>query len=164
MNKDFGQLATEESINKVKDALTDERSVEEYYFHNHQQFATARLSTIVVRDLDLAKELALQVAEEEGDFHALARKYSVDSATKYAGGYMGEVARYSLPLDLAVKVFSASAGDLVGPFEQGEQYLLILVEELFKGELNEIVKRAIKDILFDQWLDNVVGEGFVVNR
>jgi parvulin-like peptidyl-prolyl isomerase len=137
---------------KLTDQLADDMKIEEYFVNNHSDFDLARIHKIVVKEKGLADEILIQIEEEEKDFHTGAREYSIDESTKYGGGYFGFVTRNMLQLDVAAKVFNASANDVLGPFEEEDLYELIKVEEVLKAELNDIVKEKIKKLLFEEWL------------
>jgi parvulin-like peptidyl-prolyl isomerase len=143
----------------VKDRLANEKKIQEYFFHNQREFDKARISILRVNDEALAKELIVQVVDDGEDFHKLARIHSVDEATKYAGGYAGDISRNRLPQDIAAKVFSAKAGDVVGPFKIENQYALALVEDLIKAELTEEMKEVIKEKIVGEWASQLLGDG-----
>jgi parvulin-like peptidyl-prolyl isomerase len=123
----------------------------------------ARISVILADSEGLADELVMRITEDEDDFHQLAREYSLDETTKYSGGYLGVINRRSLSPELAAKVFNANAGDILGPFPSDENYQLILVEEVKKAELNDPVKNAIKEAIFNGWLSRYIDSPIQVN-
>lgn len=143
----------------VKDHLAGEKKVQEYFFQHQREFDRARISILRVNDESIAKELIVQIADEGEDFHKLARIHSIDEATKYAGGYVGVIPKNALPLDIAAKVFSAKAGNIIGPFKSENQYELVLVEELIKTELTEETKDVIKEMIFNEWASQLLEDG-----
>jgi len=148
----------------LKDQLSDKQTVEEFFVNNRGDFDEARISVIVVRDKNLADEIVLQVTEEGEDFHALARKHSIDASTKYAGGYVGPIRRRMLSQTTAAKVFNALAGDIIGPFNREGIFQLILVEDIKKAELNDSASEEIKERLFDEWFSQAVKGGFEISE
>lgn len=157
---DFEQFCESAVITRyVKDHFATEEKVKEYFLNHRSEFDRARISHIVVGEESHAKEIIMQVSEDEEDFHALARKHSVDDNTRYTGGYLGLVSRAMLPPEIAAKVFSAASGDLLGPYQVDALYENILVEEILPAELNEVTAGIIKDIFFDQWLSGIAGDG-----
>ena len=146
----------------VKDHLTDEKKMEDYFVNNRSDFDCARISMVIVEEENLASEIIIQVTEEGEDFHSLARKYSLDEATKYSGGYVGLISRQMFPPEISAKVFSASAGDLLGPFQRDGQYQLILVEGVIRAGLDGDVKEAIKERIFREWVSQFLNEGIKV--
>lgn len=147
---------------ELKDRLADEKKIEEYFINNRPEFDAARISVIVIGEEELANEILMQVSEDGEDFHALARRFSLDKATKYSGGYVGVVTRKMLSIEISAKVFNADADELLGPFHQDKHYQLILVEEVIKPELNDSVKEKIKELIFGQWLSQFLEGGVKV--
>jgi parvulin-like peptidyl-prolyl isomerase len=146
-------------INKLMNHLADEAKIESYFVNNRAQFDQARLSIILVEKIQLANELIMQVTEDEADFHTLARKYSLDSNSRYAGGYIGLISRDALTDTISAKVFNAGPAELLGPFEANGFFQLILVEELIKPELDTHIKDQIRQALFMEWLAPALQNG-----
>ena len=94
----------------------------------------------------------------------LARKHSVDAATRFAGGYVGVIRRKMLDQGTAAKVFNAYSGDLIGPFNRGSVFQLILVEEIKKAELDDDVSKEIKERLFDDWFSQMMKGSFEMSE
>jgi len=147
---------------KVKTHLADDKAVQEHFLNNRSSYEQARISSIVVSAENLASEISMRVTEDGEDFHALAREYSEEEATRHAGGYVGLIARASLSPEVASKVFTASAGDVVGPFAAGESFHLVLVEEIIKPELDDELKEKIKDRLFEEWVSQFTKNGIEI--
>ena len=135
----------------VQDRLADKKKMGDYFFNNRAKFDRARISRIIAPKESIAREILIQVAEEGADFHALARKHSLDDGTKYAGGYIGILSRTAFSPEIASKVFNAAPGDILGPFPRDMEFQLILVEEVFKPESSEEVREMIKEMIFDEW-------------
>ena len=146
----------------LKEHLADDKKIEVYFVNNRSDFDYARLSIIVVKDEHLAREIIIQVTEDGEDFHALARKHSLDEATKYAGGYAGLHSRQMLPPEVSAKVFNASAGDSLGPFQKDAFFQLIFIEEVVTATLNDGVKEAIRDRIFREWVSPFLKGGVKV--
>jgi parvulin-like peptidyl-prolyl isomerase len=147
----------------LRDNLSDETRIEEYFLNNRSDFDRSRISIIIVKDEGLADEIVMQVAEEGEDFHMLARKHSIDSATKYSGGYAGVIERRMLDQGTAARVFNASPGDLLGPFRHEGFFQLILVEEVKKAELNDTVIEIIKERIFEEWFSHIIMAGVEIS-
>lgn len=146
----------------LRDHLADEKKVEACFVNNRSDFDCARVSTIVVKDEHLAREIIIQVREEGEDFHVLARKHSLDATTRYAGGYTGLLSRRMLPPEVSARVFNASAGDLLGPFQKDDHFQLIFIEEVLTATLNDGVKEAIKERIFREWVSPFLKGGLKV--
>jgi len=146
----------------LRDHLATDAKIQEYFLNNRIDFERARVSIIGVEDENLAKELVVQVEEEGEDFHALAREHSLDQRSKYGGGHLGLLPRRALNQEQSAKVFNASPGDVLGPFALEKGFCIVLVEELHKAEMNELIGEAIKQTIFDQWLNDRMKEGVKV--
>jgi parvulin-like peptidyl-prolyl isomerase len=147
----------------LKNHLATEKKIEEYFINYRSEFDLARISILWVKGKTLADELIIQVNEEGEDFHQLARKHSVDEATRYLGGYVGNVSRGMLSPEISAKVFNAKGGDILGPFQRENLFQLILVEEVMRAELNDDVKEAIKERILGEWVSQFLRDGIKIN-
>ena len=151
-------------MNRIKDHIADEKGIEDYFYNNRAALDQARISCIIVKNENLANEIIMQVTEEGEDFHALARKYSEDGQSKYSGGYVGVISREKLPPEVGAKVFNASPGDVLGPFQKDGLFQLLLVEEITKADINDTnIKDIIKERIFNEWASQFIKEGIKVN-
>lgn len=144
---------------KLKERLADDIQIEEHFVNSRAEYDQARISVILVREEPLANELLVRITEEGEDFHNVAREFSFDEQTRYAGGYAGMVSRRMLPAAVAAKVFAAGYADVVGPFDLECGFQLVLVEEVRKAELNDAVRQKIKEKIFGEWLSQFVKNG-----
>jgi len=135
---------------KVREAVT-EKKIEPHFAQHLLSFEHVTLSQILVKDEHLARELLAQVAEEDADFHALARRYSTDAATRPAGGYLGIVRRGELPAAVQAAVFGARPGETAGPFETREGWQIVRVESVRPAVLDEETREEIRRALFAEW-------------
>jgi parvulin-like peptidyl-prolyl isomerase len=147
------ELWLEEEVitRKLRDALTESR-VEQSFAEKKYSFDAATISQIVVNDEEVAKELRVQIYEENADFHKLARAYSIDAATRPASGYLGVVKRKDLAVEVEAAVFNAKAGRVVGPIKTDQGWRLIRVHTLHPATLDEATREQIKIMLFEEWL------------
>lgn len=136
---------------KLREELTAGR-VEQHFAEQKLTFDSAVLSRIVAPNEDVARELRAQIVEDDADFHALTRSYSVEEATRAAGGYVGTVRRTELEATVESAVFGASVGKVVGPFKTDEGWCLFKIEAVNRAALDEATREAIKSRLFDEWL------------
>lgn len=137
---------------KLRDALTADR-VEEHFAVNRLGFDEAAVSRIVVGDEGVALELRAQIVDDAADFHALARRHSLDAATRAAGGYAGTVRRADLEAAVEAAVFGARPETVLGPFREGrEEWVLVKVDEVRRAKLDDALRETIKDQLFAEWL------------
>lgn len=138
--------------NKLIKSLTDGQ-IEQRFAENRLSFDSAKLSRLVVKDEEIARELRLQVVEEDADFHALARKYSIDTQTKLAGGYIGDVPRTEMEAAVEAAVFGASGGQIIGPFKLPEGWTLFKIEAINRATLDDAIRENIRYQIFNEWLD-----------
>lgn len=136
---------------KVKASFSCEQ-IEAYFAEQRLNFDRAHLSQIVLKDAGEALELWFQL-EEGADFHQLARTYTLDEESRFAGGYIGLVARREMLPSVAAVVFGAKDGEIVGPIETKKGHLLIKVEQIMRAGLNERLETEIRDLLFEEWIE-----------
>lgn len=136
---------------KLRDALTAQK-IEQHFAENRLSFDTATISQLVVKDEGVARELRAQIVEDEADFHALARQFSIDDATKLASGFVGTARRTEMEAVIEAAVFGAQPGQVVGPFKTDAGWSLIKIEAHQRGTLDDATREKIKAQLFDEWL------------
>ena len=103
-------------IQKDQEKVTDE-DIEEYYDKNKKRFAQPeRRDLEVVLTKTKAKAEEAKKALDNGDkFAAVAKKYSIDQASKANGGKLPAVAKGQQEKALDEAVFAAKKGTVVGP-------------------------------------------------
>lgn len=137
--------------NKLIKNLTDGQ-IEQHFAENRLSFDSAKLSRLVVKDEGTARELRLQVVEEDTDFHTLARQHSIDEKTKLAGGYLGDVPRKDMEAIVEAAIFGASVGQVVGPFKLSLGWTLFKVESIKRAALDDETREVIRKQIFSEWL------------
>jgi parvulin-like peptidyl-prolyl isomerase len=147
----------------LEEKFANDAGIQDYFANSRAEFDTAQVSVIIVEKESLANELRMQVTEDGEDFHELTRKHSIDEATKHAGGYLGIVSRSMFEPDVAAKVFNASVGDVVGPFECDGQFRIILVEDVIRADIKrEDVRLAVKKAIMNKWMSQFLKNGIRV--
>lgn len=155
---DWEMLLEEQCLaRRLRETLTAAR-IEKFFAENRFTFEAAILARLVVEDEDLARELRAQIVEDGADFHALARRYSTDDATRPMGGYAGALARTEMEAAMEAAIYRAAAGDIVGPLKTEEGWTLVKVEGFKRAQLDDPTREAIKTTLFDEWLDERRGK------
>ena len=137
---------------KLCDAITADK-IEQHFAVNKLAFDAAELSRLVVPHEDIAKELLTQIIEEGADFHSMARAYSIDAATRLAGGYAGKVTRTAMEAAVESAVFGAQPGNVVGPFKLEDGWHLIKIELLHRADLDDALRKTIKAEVFAEWFE-----------
>jgi parvulin-like peptidyl-prolyl isomerase len=157
---DFADYCHAQALRRaVRDHLGTPERIQTYFMAHLGKFDRARISRIVVDDEELAKELRMRVVEDGEDFHRLAREYSRDEETRYAGGYVGLVRRKDLGREASARVFASEEGSVLEALEEDERYHVILVEELLKAHLDDELREEIKDCLLHDWESSHIGGG-----
>lgn len=141
---------------KLLNDVATEDAVRLYFAEHRRAYDQAAISHLVVSDQAVAEELLSQIDEDDADFESLVRQHSTDTTTNQNGGRLGLSNRLSMSPLIESHVFSASEGQVVGPFETKNGFHLILVERLISGQLDENVSEAIRQDVFESWLDGQI--------
>lgn len=149
---DWSQFLEQEVLEQKLHHLIAGAQVEAHFAQHPLAYQRVELSQILVAEEDVARELFLQISDEDAEFHTLARRYSQDEATRKLGGYLGEVRRGELPAAAQAAVFGNLPGSVVGPFRFRDGWRLYLVEEHHPVVLDESLRTQITDELFAAWL------------
>jgi parvulin-like peptidyl-prolyl isomerase len=136
---------------RVRDTVTTSK-IEPHFAQHMLSFEQVLVSHLLVPDENLARELMAQIEDDGADFHALARRYSVDAATRLAGGYLGIVRRGELTAAAQAAVFGAQPGEVVGPFETRAGWRIMKLESSHPAQLDEATRTEIQGTLFAEWL------------
>ncbi len=137
---------------KLNEALIEDFDVEEYFEQNKNKFMMASLSRIVCAEFAEARKAKDRIVNGVEDFATVARDVSREKNTRRSGGYLGCIKFGTLAPTINEAVFSASPGEILGPFEQSGYWVLYRVEERRNPELDESLRKNISDQLFSQWL------------
>ncbi len=135
---------------KVRESFPKE-AVEKYFAENRVNMDAVEIGLLTVAEEGVAREILAQIREEEADFMALAREYSVEENAKQ-GGYVGPVTRTGLPEEASAAAFGAAEGQVVGPFEMEAGYSLILIIAQHPAVLDDRRESEIRNALFQNFL------------
>lgn len=91
---------------------------------------------------------------EGASFFDFARRYSKDSATAVACGYVGKVTTDSLPPQVQQLIIGARQGDLLGPVKVGKDFEVLLLEKIHPAQFDGETRQKLEDELFKQWLND----------
>jgi parvulin-like peptidyl-prolyl isomerase len=152
---DFEAFVTERIYKKkMVETITSDQAIEEYFKLNSPKFDSVDIRHIVVDSEAKAKELMSLVSDDPESFGQLAREHSLDNETRKTGGLIGGVRRGVLPDEVSAKVFNASAGDVVGPFQLGEGYFyeIVQVTAMNPATLDDATKDEIGELIYNEWL------------
>lgn len=140
---------------KMLEEVRRDEAIQEYFSLNSPKFEGIEISHIVVDSENKAREI-LSLAEEEPDMFAeLAREHSLDDDTKHNGGLVGKVLRGELQDEIEAKVFNASAGELLGPFQTPDElfYEIFKVEARHPAILDTETEKEVRRLVYRAWLE-----------
>jgi foldase protein PrsA len=128
----------QEAVLPAEPSVSDEE-VESYYEDNSSQFEVpeTRDVRVVLAKTEADAEKALSELQQDlspKSWEKVAKKYSIDEATKSAGGLRERVAEGESEPALDEQIFSAPQGQLVGPFKTDAGYYVIEVETINPAE------------------------------
>jgi parvulin-like peptidyl-prolyl isomerase len=108
-------------------------------------------SMVRVTSSGLARELGFRLVEGESDFAELARGYSAGEE-RHTCGVMGPVALGTIHPSLAVALQTAKIGELLGPLQVAEWFVLARVETHLPAELDDEMREQMIDELALLWI------------
>jgi foldase protein PrsA len=137
-------------VTKGKDTVTDAQ-VKQYYDKNKSRFSQPeRRDLLIVLTKTKAKaDTALSALKGGQGFKSVAKKYSIDQASKNQGGKLSGVAKGQQEKALDDAIFKAPKGELVGPVKTQFGYYVLQVSKVTdaKQQSLEQSKASIKQIL-----------------
>jgi len=147
------QITLSLKLEKFKVQLAQPQ-LSQYFIENKLLLDQVVLSRIVVASQDLAKELKIQIVEEGGSFERLAQTYS-QSEDGAMNGMMGTVSRLQIQQTIAIDVYTAEVGEIIGPIACNDDcWCLIRVEKMLPATLDYAITQQLQDEIFQQWLSN----------
>ena len=138
--------------------------VEPYFFENQLNYTSAVIYEIILDDEDLAIELFYAIKEGEMSFFDVAHQYIQDKELSRKCGYLGKVQRKDLKPEISAAVFAVESPQLLKPIITSKGIHLILVEEIDKAELDNVLRLRIMSDLFGGWMKQQVKEVEVVKE
>jgi foldase protein PrsA len=142
-----------EKVTKGKDKVTD-AAIKTYYDKNKTRFAQPeRRDLRIVLTKTKAKADEAKAAIDGGDsFKAVAKKFSIDQASKAQGGKLPAVAKGQQEKSLDDAVFKASKGTLTGPVKTQFGYYVFEVTKITAASQQTLAqaKETIKQLLASQ--------------
>src|SRR5262245_45368312 len=146
-------------ITKGKDNVTDAQ-IQAYYNKNQSRFASPerRDLRIVLTKEKAQAEQAKKALESGQSWKSVAKKYSIDTASKSNGGSLPGVAKGQQEKALDTAVFSADKGKLSGPIKTQFGWYVFEVAKVTKAKQQSLEesKASIKQILQQQGQQNVL--------
>jgi len=112
-------------------------------------------SLLRVPNEDLAAELHHQIAEGEADFDSLAPLHSA-GPERLCRGQIGPISLATGHDTLVSRLRRGRPGQLFEPFEAGDSWVVLRLEQFLPAELNEATRERMMGELFDDWLEQRV--------
>lgn len=112
-------------------------------------------SLLRVDSEDLAAELHHQIAEGEADFDALAPLHS-QGPERHCRGQIGPLPLAAGHDSLVSRLRRGRPGQLFEPFQAGESWVVLRLEQFLPAELNEPTRERMMGELFEEWLEQRV--------
>ncbi len=128
------------------------RKVTEAFKRDPDRFASVALARIACRSRDDAERVLAQVKGGARDFVDLAREFSADEHTRLSGGFVGNVKRGILPMEVERQAFAAGGNDILGPFRENGLWTVYKVYQVNVPKLTDALKAVLRDQLFQEWL------------
>jgi foldase protein PrsA len=142
-----------DKVVKGKDKVTDAQ-IQDFYNKNKARFAQPeRRDLEVVLTKSKAKaEAALRELKSGKSFKQVAKKYSIDEASKAQGGKLPAQAKGTLEKQLDAAVFSAKKGQLKGPVKTQFGYYVFKVDKITPASQQSLeqAKETIRQTLQSQ--------------
>jgi len=136
----------------LKQHLVTARKVTESFRRDPLRFASVSIARIVCRSREEIDPVLKLIAENEKDFVELARLYSADDSTRLSGGYIGNVKRGMLPLEVEGRAFEGNDNQVIGPFHENGLWTIYKVYSVNVPKLTDALKNVIRDQIFSDWL------------
>jgi foldase protein PrsA len=142
-----------EKVTKGKDKVSDAQ-IAAYYNKNKQRFAQPerRDLRIVLTKTKAKAEQARKALDSGQSFKKVAKKYSIDQASKSQGGKLPAVAKGQQEKALDKAIFSAKKGELTGPVKTQFGYYVFDVTKITPASQQtlEQAKKTIQQTLASQ--------------
>jgi foldase protein PrsA len=142
-----------EKVTKGKDRVTNDQ-IQEYYDKNKSRFAQPerRDLRIVLTKSQSRAQAAKRAIESGQSFKTVARRYSIDQASKSRGGVLLAVAKGQQEKALDDAVFKARKGQLVGPVKTQFGYYVFKVQKITKASQQSLrqARDTIRQLLASQ--------------
>jgi putative peptide maturation system protein len=151
--EDLYTLLTGEAAKiKLREEIAEGR-IEEYFASHEREFDTARIARLRVRGEEEAGRLYDKLRTGELDFFEAAQRQFLEDVQPDTGELLVVVRREQMPPAYTDAIFSAGPGELLGPFRNSHGHEILWVLQISRASMNEGTREAVKDRLFDDWLE-----------
>ena len=137
-----------------KESKVSDKDVEDYYAKNKKRFAQPErrdLNVVLTKTKAKAQE-AKDAIDGGGSFKSVAKKYSIDDASKQQGGKLPAVAEGQQEKAFNDAIFGAKKGDLQGPVKTQFGYYVFEVTKVTPASQQSLEqsRETIKNLLRSQ--------------
>ncbi len=151
--KILAQIYAQNYLNK--NLKIDDQVIESYYLSHIDEFtmpARLKLYRLVVPTLDEAQKVYKEAQRNPSEFPKLVEKYSIDPATKWKKGEMGQVALNRLRPEIKQVLSEPKTGMITKPLKIHGFYYIFWVKEVEPKRIIplEKVKRELRDKIAKQ--------------
>lgn len=142
-----------DKVTKGKDKVTDQQ-IEDYYNKNKSQFAQPErrdLSIVLTKKRGQAEEA--KAALESGEsWKSVAKKYSIDDASKAQGGKLPAVSKGQQEKAFDDAIFKAKKGEINGPVKTQFGFYVFRVDKVAKASQQSLeeAKTTIQQVIASQ--------------
>lgn len=135
------QVRTAELARKITDKVTKaeakvtDAEVTKFYDENKERFAQpeTRDAHVVLARTRARAESARQALADGDSWRSVARRYSIDAASREQGGALKDVTRGSQDAGLEKALFGADKGEVVGPIKTSLGFYVVEVDDVTKA-------------------------------
>lgn len=137
---------------RLRGAIVTGAMVEQHFLEHVTELKTVSVARIVTTSRTAIDAAIAMLNDGNGDFGAVARRFSIETATQNVGGYVGVLRPGMLPREIDEPVFAAKANEIIGPVQSLDRWYLYKVIDVEHGELSEQLHQQIAENLFESWL------------
>lgn len=120
-----------------------QKTVAQFFVETKTDMDVVELYTLTAADQEVAMELLAQAEEDEVEFIVLADKSSTDENAR-RGGYAGFFRRHEMRSDMSAAAFGAKPGEIVGPFQTDQGFVLLKVRAVCPATLDSRTESEIR--------------------
>lgn len=159
--EEFGNSLEENLIHeKITAGIQSQQAVSEYFTLNSPKYESVELSNMILDSEGKTQEIMAILEDDPECFADLAREHSIAADTVVNGGSIGKVYKGTLAPEIEAKVFSAKAGEIVGPFTDENELVfeIFWVTKKYPAECDGDITKKIQKYLYDSWLETRMSE------
>lgn len=137
---------------KLRSHVASEDMITRRFQSEGTAFTAAELSQIVLYDEEEARLVRRSLESGALDFFEAARTHSEDFENRSSGGYIGWRSRRALPEQLADTILSSRPGDVLGPHDIGDIFVILRVLDIRSPRLDASTRKQLRDQIFAEWM------------